>query len=176
MMTILKGGLAIFAVAAAALALGLWAGLRHWEAGPAAAMSAEQLFEAEFPDLAGKPQRLSHWRGQVLLINFWATWCPPCRAEMPEFVRLQARFRERGFTLVGIALDEAEEVRAFARELGVNYPLLLGGAAGSALARELGSRGALPFSVLVDREGRVVMRRLGTLSEAEAVQLITPLL
>lgn len=166
----------ILAAAAAALALGLWAGVRHWETGPVAAVSAERLFGVEFPDLAGTPQRLSRWRGQVLLINFWATWCPPCRAEMPEFVRLQARYGDRGFTLVGIALDEAEAVRAFAAELGVNYPLLLGGAAGSALARELGSRGALPFSVLVDREGRVVVRHLGTLSEAEAAELITPLL
>lgn len=168
--------LLLVAVAAVALALGLAAG--HWRTRPEApaGMTPERIYAATFADLKGQPQALARWRGQVVALNFWATWCPPCRAEMPEFVKVQARYGGRGFTFVGIALDEPAAVRDFARRLGINYPILLGGAAGSALAHELGSRGALPFSVILDREGRVVATHLGTLSEAELERLLRPLL
>ncbi|MEJ5212081.1 MAG: TlpA disulfide reductase family protein [Burkholderiales bacterium] len=168
--------LLIGVVALVALVLGLWAGERHSRPAPPAGMTPEALYAITFPDLQGQPQALARWRGQVVVLNFWATWCPPCRAEMPEFIRVQTRYGARGFSFVGIALDEPAAVEAFARELGINYPLLLGGAEGAALARTLGSRGALPFSVILNREGRIVATRLGTLNEAELDQLLPSLL
>ncbi|MEO1766636.1 TlpA family protein disulfide reductase [Thiobacter aerophilum] len=168
--------LLIGVVALAALGLGLWVGERHSRPEPPNGMTPERLYALTFADLEGRPQALGRWHGQVVVLNFWATWCPPCRAEMPEFVRVQQRYGARGFSFVGIALDEPAAVQAFARELGINYPLLIGGAQGATLARSLGSRGALPFSVILDRQGRIVATRLGTLSESELHQLLPPIL
>jgi len=168
--------LMIAAVAAIALGLGMLAG--HWRTTPDApnGMTPERIYSATFLDLDGKPQPLERWKGKVTVVNFWATWCPPCRAEMPEFVKVQAKYADRGFSFVGIALDEREPVIEFGKRLGINYPLLLGGAEGSGFAHALGSKGALPFSVILDREGNVVATRLGTLSEAELEKLLPPLL
>jgi thiol-disulfide isomerase/thioredoxin len=168
--------LMIVAVAAIALGLGVLAG--HWRATPDApnGMTPERIYSTTFLDLDNRPQPLERWKGKVTVINFWATWCPPCRAEIPEFVKIQARHAGKGFTFVGIALDEREAVAQFAKDFGMNYPLLLGGAEGSGFANELGSRSALPFSVILDRQGNIVATRLGTLNEAELEKLLVDLL
>jgi thiol-disulfide isomerase/thioredoxin len=168
--------LLIIAVAVVALALGVLTGHLRTEPAAPQGMTPERIYSSTFVDLDGRPQPLERWQGQVVVLNFWATWCPPCRAEMPEFVRVQAKYAARGFTFVGIALDERDPVAAFAKELGINYPLLLGGVEGSGFAHALGSKGALPFSVILDRKGNIVATRLGTLSEAELEELLPGLL
>lgn len=166
----------VAAVAVMALTAGVLFG--HWRNQGAAppAPSPEVIYGQSFPDLSGQPQALGRWRGQVVVLNFWATWCPPCRAEMPEFIAVQREYAGRGFTFVGVALDESEAVGRFAAELGVNYPILLGGAAGAGLARTLGSRGALPFSVVLDRQGRVRATHLGALTRREVAAMIADVL
>jgi thiol-disulfide isomerase/thioredoxin len=168
--------LLIVAVAAIALGLGVLAG--HWRTTPAApnGMTPARIYATTFLDLENHPQSFERWKGKVVVINFWATWCPPCRAEIPDFVKLQAKYAAKGFTFVGIALDERDKVAAFAKEFGITYPLLLGGATGSSFADALGSQSALPFSVVLDRDGNIVATRLGTMSPDEFEKLVPRLL
>ncbi len=137
----------------------------------------KRLFAASFPDLAGRSQPLAQWRGKVLVVNFWATWCPPCRQEMPGFVALQRKYGARGLTFIGIALDEGAKVRAFVTENEVNYPVLLGEDDAVDLARAIGNdRGGLPFSALLDRNGKIVAAKVGAWDEKKLEALIEPLL
>lgn len=124
----------------------------------------DALFAAPMPDLTGNSVMLANWRGKVLVVNFWATWCVPCREEIPDFVRLQEEFGGRGVQFVGIAADQADKVRTFAGELQINYPLLIGNYAALDLAKRVGNKvSALPFTVVLDRKGRLVHRQLGIL-------------
>ena len=122
---------------------------------------------ARFADPEGRPQSLAPLAAKVIVLNFWATWCTPCREEMPGFVRLQARWADRGVRFVGIANDDALKVAAFGRELGINYPLWVGGTEVMELSRRLGNRlGVLPHSAILDRQGNVLETRIGVYSEA----------
>lgn len=112
--------------------------------------------EFSLPDLDGDPQSISRWKGQVILVNFWATWCPPCRREIPEFVEVYGEHRSDGFVVVGVAVDEREAVRRYVEEMRIPYPQLWGDADAAELSERYGNRyGALPYSVLIDRSGVV---------------------
>jgi len=87
----------------------------------------ERVLKAQLADVKGATRSLGEWRGSVLVVNYWATWCAPCREEIPVFVRLQERYGSRGLQFVGIAIDQPDKVAEFAREFHINYPLLLGG-------------------------------------------------
>ena len=112
----------------------------------------------------GKPQAMAQWRGKVLVVNYWASWCAPCVEEMPAFSRLQEKYAARGVQFVGIGIDDAEKMQAFVRRTPVAYPLLVGDAAGSQTPA-LQVRG-LPTTVVIDRDGRLEGSRLGRLDEA----------
>ena len=114
------------------------------------------------PDLDGRPFTLSAYRGNVVVLNFWATWCPPCRAEIPGFIALQDAFREAGVVFVGVALDDegAAVVAPYAEERGMNYPVLVDG--WQAAAR-YGGIGTVPTTFLIDAEGRIRYRHTGIL-------------
>jgi peroxiredoxin len=129
------------------------------------------------PDLAGEPQDLSQWDGQVVLVNFWATWCPPCRKEMPAFMELREQYNAAGFEIVGVAIDDREMVRDFVEELGVNYPIVHGSSDAAEVSKQYGNRlGALPYSVLVDREGTIRFIKPGELHKEELEAELTKLL
>ena len=135
--------------------------------------AAERLFAAHFADLDGRPQALAQWRGKTLVVNFWASWCAPCREEMPAFSRLQTRHAGAGVQFVGIAIDSPHNVAEFARRLSVSYPLLIGETDGPALMRALGNVSlALPYTVLIDADGRPRFARLGRLDERELDALL----
>lgn len=170
--------IALFAVVAAAAAAGGAAYYLWSQDGPGAPGAvAERIYAVRLHDLKGAPQALEQWRGRVLVVNFWATWCAPCREEIPGFVRLQARHGARGLQFVGIAIDEPGKVAEFAREFQINYPLLLGGLETLELLRQAGNRaGVLPYTLVLDRGGRVVSREPGGLKEARLEGLIEPLL
>ena len=139
--------------------------------------AAQALLAVELPDLDGKPQRIDQWRGRVLVVNFWATWCGPCREEMPQFIRAQKAQGDKGLQFVGIAVDSADKVRGFNQELGVNYPTLIGGLGAIELSRHLGNEVmALPFTVILDRDGKVAHTQLGALKDDTLQKLVAPLL
>jgi thiol-disulfide isomerase/thioredoxin len=111
------------------------------------------------------------------VVNFWATWCEPCRAEVPALVRLRTEYASNGLEVVGIAVDSAAKVRDFAAEYRISYPLVIGGFETVDLSRRLGNKlGALPFTVVLDRSGRLVYTHLGAVSETELRDLVRPLL
>ncbi len=131
----------------------------------------------EIADTDGQLKNVSEWDGQVLLINFWATWCPPCKKEMPAFIELQEQYAEQGFKVIGIALDDLQSVQDFADTIGVNYPLLVAEYDGIDLSRNYGNHvGALPFSAFVDRQGKIISTHMGELSKAQVEEIIRPLL
>jgi len=119
----------------------------------------------------------SDFDGRVVLVNFWATWCQPCRAEMPMLVALQSENDPADFQVVGIALDEVQQARDFARELGVDYPVLVGTTDVMAVVRVYGNvSGVLPYSVLIDREGTIRWTHLGELEESDLRERVRELL
>ena len=128
-------------------------------------------------DTKGNEQSLAQWKGRVLVVNFWATWCVPCREEMPEFVKAQRELGDRGVQFVGIAIDQPDKIDAFAAELHLNYPALGGGYGAIELSKAMGNRlGALPFTVVVDRAGRVAHTQLGPLKESNLRSILAQLL
>lgn len=135
------------------------------------------LMALELPDLDGHPQALEQWRGNVLVVNFWATWCPPCIKEIPEFSAVSRRHADAPVRFVGISIDQAEAVRRFQRDFEVPYPLLIGTPNTLTMAKSFGnSVQALPFTVILDQAGEVRHIKLGTLNEAELEGKIRALL
>ena len=133
------------------------------------------LPEFNLPDLQGRERHSSQWAGKLLVLNFWATWCPPCRKETPEFVALQKEFANK-VQFVGIAIDDEQPVREFADTFAVNYPLLLGDVGAVALSKQLGNRyEGLPFTVVAEPGGNVVLRHTGGLERDQLEPLLREL-
>ena len=127
-------------------------------------------------DLAGKPRRLSEWEGRILVCNFWATWCAPCREEIPMLISAREKYSGFALEIVGIAIDKASKVVEFAASLNISYPILLAEADGLDLMRRLGNNaGGLPYAVVIDRQGSVVHRKLGALQQADLDSILEPL-
>lgn len=163
---------ALIAVLAFMAGGALWLGTRSGippldpsEIAPAA------LLSAPFTDASGAAATLGRFQGKVMVVNFWATWCAPCREEMPAFARLQTRWAGRGVQFVGLSAEEPEAVARFGREMGITYPLWVGGDQVGAVARRLGNRlGVLPFTVLIGPGGEVLERKVGAYNEADLAQ------
>jgi thiol-disulfide isomerase/thioredoxin len=142
---------------------------------PAALGQAQKAPALEFKDLSGGAHRLSDYKGKVVLLNFWATWCPPCRAEMPDLVRMQREYGKRGLQVIGITYppETVRGVRRFTRRLKVNYPVALG----TKETKGLFDRSeTLPVTIIIDRDGNIRDRVEGILLPEEFEQKIKPLL
>ena len=127
------------------------------------------VIEFSLLDLNGERRYLSEWQGKLIVINFWATWCAPCREEIPVFIELQQKFQSQGLQFVGIALQQAEEVRDFIEEYNVNYPSLIGGDEVIKIASQLGNNiGAMPYTVMINTEGKIAFTHRGPLTKQEA--------
>jgi len=163
-------------IAVVALVLGIGVAFLHRNSADAV-RDGSAVLKLVLPDTNGRQQALAQWRGKVLVVNFWATWCAPCREEMPEFVAAQARDGAKGVQFVGIAVDDPDKVRAFAKELKLNYPALIGGFGAIELSKTLGNDlAALPFTIVLDRQGRVTHTQLGPLKQAKLDALLGRLL
>ena len=128
-------------------------------------------------DLAGKTHSLGEWRGKLVLLNFWATWCPPCRREIPLFMQLQDRYQRQGLQIVGIAVDNPEPVARYWQEMHLNYPILLADDHTFDLMAAYGNKdGSLPYSVLITTDGQIAKVKLGAFEEKELEDLLQPLL
>ncbi|RYD27374.1 MAG: TlpA family protein disulfide reductase [Verrucomicrobiaceae bacterium] len=123
----------------------------------------DRMPEWTLQDLSGAPARSADYAGKVVLVNFWATWCPPCVAEIPGFIKVQEEYRSRGFTILGISMDEGDPavVSKFMASHGINYPVLRGDAA---VATAFKAGNGIPVSYLIDSKGKVVLRHVGILS------------
>ena len=120
---------------------------------------------------------MAQWRGKVLVVNFWATWCAPCREEIPALMRLQRNYAANGVQFVGIAIDNASKVRDYAEEMQINYVLLIGSMETLGVTKDLGNpAGVLPFTVVLDHAGKVAYVHAGQLSEASLGAVLAPLL
>ena len=126
-------------------------------------------------DLNGRIVRLSDYQGKVVLINFWATWCPPCRAEMPDLVKLQREYGKVGLQIIGITYppERRARVRRFARSLKVNYPIILGT---REIKARFSSEETLPLTIVINRDGKVSEIISGILLREEFDEKIKPLL
>lgn len=131
--------------------------------------TADRIFSAALSDLDDKPTTLAQWKGRPFVVNFWARWCAPCRKEMPDFVKARVRNRDRGVEMLGLALEEqGSAVRDFARAGGIDYPILLLKDDAMGLMSELGNtKLGLPFTLAVDRQGRIAYVKLGPMSAAD---------
>jgi thiol-disulfide isomerase/thioredoxin len=163
-------GAALLFAAVIVTMIGAWSGtgiVRAAAPEPGAAESgaAPALYALSLPDANNAPHALSVYRGRPLVVNFWASWCAPCVREMPDLSALHQQYEARGIGLIGIAVDSAANVQAFARTVAVRYPLLVAGFSGSDIARRFGdTQGVLPFTVVLDRDGRVRYAKLGVVS------------
>jgi thiol-disulfide isomerase/thioredoxin len=127
--------------------------------------------EFAMPDIDGQIRNIKDWDGKVVLLNFWATWCPPCKKEIPTFIELQKEYGEQGLQIVGVAMDNVEDVSAYALEMDINYPLMAGEQESIELARRYGnSIGALPFTVVIDRNGLISSTFAGEMSKSHALK------
>ena len=154
-------------LALAALAAGVWLAQTRYAPQAPEAPALAALWQLGFPDDAGRRQPMSQWRGQVVVLNFWASWCVPCREEIPDFVDLRKQFQPSGVEFVGIAIDNPANVSQFLQRQPVNYPILIGEGAAHSLARLLGNpSGALPYTIVLDRDGSIVLSHLGRLPRA----------
>jgi thiol-disulfide isomerase/thioredoxin len=124
-------------------------------------------------DLDGQMRNIKEWDGKLILVNFWATWCPPCIKEIPDLIDLQQAYGDQGFQIVGVAIDDEEPVKAFAKDMGMNYPSLLAGIDGTGLVKRFGNGiGALPYSVFINREGEISDTIRGELSKMHAKEIL----
>ena len=141
-----------------------------------AGSGAADLLAARFQDLDGRPRRLIDWKGRALLCNFWATWCAPCREEIPLLVAAKQKSLPSRIELVGIAIDSVDKIREFSTTYKINYPVLVGDAGTVGLLRSLGNRaGALPYTLALDANGAILKRHLGALTEADLRQVLASL-
>ncbi len=162
----LVGGVAVAAAAAGA-------GLAAWRLRPAPLVdpAAASLWSQSFQTPAGDTLAMSAFRGQRLIVNFWATWCPPCVEEMPLLDRFYRENSSSGWKVVGLAIDQPSAVRQFISRTMVTFPIGLAGLEGTELGKSLGnSAGGLPFTVVFGTDGAVRQRKMGQLKPDDLAQ------
>ena len=178
--------LAVFAVVLVVAGVAGWFTANAFKQGriPIAALNTlntdvlgQQLPDTVWQDLDGGTHQFQDWPDKILIINHWATWCPPCRAELPLLMDFQTAYADRGVQVIGISHDSLELARPFVDDMGINYPQLLAGASqGLQWANSLGAHGGLPFTVVFDQSGKLTYTKLGLLSQADLNQAVSALL
>ena len=142
--------------------------------GPQADAAIDQLFSMSLTGPAGEAMPMSQFRNKRLVINFWATWCPPCVEEMPELSAMAGEMAARSITFVGIAIDQPANVAKFLQKVPVSYPIVIAGSAGLGMVTALGNaQGGLPFTLVLDADGQVRKRYLGKVEMADLRQVLT---
>lgn len=176
----LLGGIALFAAATGFFLSGQYPSERIGDLTAPSndrVLATTKLLALSLPDVGAINQPLKQWQGKLLVVNFWATWCAPCREEMPGFSRLQDKLAAKGIQFVGIAFDSADNVQKFSVTTPVSYPLLIGGSELLQITAGLGNAaGGLPFTVVIGRDGSLLQSRLGiwkaTVLEASLAELV----
>lgn len=172
----------LLAIASAGLGLALsqWlrpAAIPHTgPAMPAVLGVGDTVDDTGLPDRQGRVRQLSEWRGKLVVLNFWASWCGPCREEMPMLDALRSAYAERGVEVIGVAAEEAPAALAFLEEHPVSYPILINSPADAVdLSWTLGNtRSVLPYTALIGRDGRILATRMGNFSQTALENWIAP--
>jgi len=176
----------VFVIIAGVVALGVGLGLSMYlnqqpELKPAVIKSTS-IVGSKRPDFSmkdvdGKTHDINEYNGKVLIVNFWATWCPPCRREIPALIELQEKYQSKGFTIVGVALDSRQAAVDYVDPMSINYPILVGESEGIAISQAYGNQlSVLPYTVVIDRKGIIRHAFAREITLAEAEKLIKPYL
>jgi thiol-disulfide isomerase/thioredoxin len=145
-------------------------------AAPSNGAAVDHLWAASVTSADGKPQSLAAYKGHVIVVNFWASWCGPCVEEMPELSALQREYAKKGVQFVGLGVDSTQNVKTFLQKVKVDYPVYVTGFGGADLAREFGNNaGALPFTVVIDAKGQIRSTKLGQIKPDELKQTLDSL-
>ena len=160
-----KSKLLVFAVIVVfSTGIGVYFGAKRFHPAPPENTAVASLMQTSLPDTQNQQRSFGEWKGKILLVNFWATWCPPCVAEMPELVELQADMASHNLQIIGIGIDSPSNIQQFSEKLKISYPLLVAGLEGTELSRQFGNQGGgLPFTVLIGADGRVRQTYIGRL-------------
>jgi len=185
----MRGGLIFVSTLILSLAAGLggYSLYNHWFATPGGSdqqrpPSQSTVIGSRRPDFTlldidNQRRSIADWDGQVVLINFWATWCPPCRREIPTLAQLHQELGSKGFTVVGAAMDNPKKVQSFVAKFNVPYPNLIGQRQIGRISTQLGNRSeSLPYTAIIGRDGRVAYTHLGEIQRQAALDQILPLL
>jgi thiol-disulfide isomerase/thioredoxin len=139
--------------------------------------SIQPLFAATFPNENGKPQSLKQYAGKIIVLNFWATWCEPCREEMPELSALHDAYKNKNVVVLGVAVDEVAAISQFTKETKVSYPLFAADMQGMEIANHLGNdKSVLPYTVIIKADGSVAKTYFGRVTKPLLEQTLTKLL
>ncbi len=140
-------------------------------------LSSQAFFSAHFADEKNVQQPMQSYQGKILVVNFWASWCPPCREEMPELSALHQQYQSKNVQVLGLAIDDTETIQAFQKENPVSYPLFSAEIQGMELASSLGNRqGGLPYTVIIDANGGIIKTYLGKISKPLLEKTLSELL
>ena len=138
---------------------------------------APVLIDFSRPLLSGDEKSLSDWKGKVIILNFWATWCPPCRKEIPTFVALQKKWQDKNVQFIGVAMDDHSKVAKFAKEHQMNYPNMIGSLDDVDLTIAMGNTASvLPFSVVIDQNFTIIASHAGEMTESMLESVVLPLI
>ena len=163
---------------------GVWAGSLLVSNNSKPSQSASALKQAPkqasnftLPDLEDKTHQFDEWKGKIRVLNFWATWCPPCRKETPMFVELQEKLASQGVQFIGVAIDEKQKAQDFIDTFGVTYPILYGADNAIKVATAYGDRlGMLPWTVVIDKHGSIIYTQAGEFTRQHIESVLQPLL
>jgi len=160
--------ISIIGISLVALAAGVLTSQWIHRAGLADDPAIKAFFANPWQTPDGKSVDTKEWRGKVLVVNFWASWCPPCVEEMPTLDKLQAEFKTQNVLFVGIGIDSPSNIRQFLEKTPVSYPIVIGGLEGSNISKQMGNaQGALPYTVIINTQGKATSSKLGKISEEE---------
>jgi thiol-disulfide isomerase/thioredoxin len=160
--------ISIAGISLVALAAGVLTSQWIYTAGLANDPAIKAFFANPWQTPNGKSVDTDQWRGKVLVVNFWASWCPPCVEEMPTLDKLQQEFKSQNVLFVGIGIDSPSNIREFLEKTPVSYPIVIGGLEGSNLSKQMGNtQGALPYTIVINSQGKATNSKLGKISEEE---------
>ena len=147
----------------------------HWisQTGLASDPSIKAFFANAWQTPEGKPANSEDWRNKVLVVNFWASWCPPCVEEMPALNKIAQEYADKNVLIVGIGIDSPSNIREFLEKTPVSYPIVIGGLEGSNLSKQMGNtQGALPYTVIINPQGKSIYTKLGKINEDDIKKAI----
>jgi thiol-disulfide isomerase/thioredoxin len=165
---IMIGGISLLALLA-----GVFSSQWISQTGLASDPSIKAFFANPWQTPDGKPSNSENWRGKVLVVNFWASWCPPCVEEMPALDKMAQEYASKNVLIVGIGIDSPSNIREFLQKTPVSYPIVIGGLEGSNLSKQMGNtQGALPYTVVINAKGKSIYTKLGKINEEELKKAI----